>query len=403
MPPNRVDRFPLSLLSSPAMDRLHVLGATPAAIGGGCGVARCRSAPWSRSAPPPRLATGSGGMTSIRSRGPSSDSGRRGTPESSSPFNLTGWRGFLRMGASNRHGWSGDRRSRRRRVAGRDAARNGTPRGPTWWSCASTWLDRPDADAALAGRSRPVDRHLPRRLGRRPVPGQRSRAPGDPDPGAGAGRRLRRPRVEGAPRRARALAGRRREPASCCRATTSTASRPTWPTACATCAGYGTGVVKVAVTARTLRRRCCRSSPSAGPAATPAQRTVVIAMGTPGIATRVLPEHVGSCWTYGGNGVAPGQVTVDRLRDEFRVGARRRVDAGLRRRRPARSAIRCRRPCTTPRSPRPASTASTCRARRPTSTTSSPSPTCLGIAGASVTAPLQGGRARASGGAGAAR
>ena len=64
----------------------------------------------------------------------------------------------------------------------------------------------------------------------------------------------------------------------------------------------------------------CRSSRSAGLDATPGQRTVVIAMGTPGLATRVLPEHVGSCWTYGGNGVAPGQVTVDRLRDEFRVG-----------------------------------------------------------------------------------
>ena len=31
MPPNRVDRLPLSLLSSPAMDRLHVLGASAAA------------------------------------------------------------------------------------------------------------------------------------------------------------------------------------------------------------------------------------------------------------------------------------------------------------------------------------------------------------------------------------
>jgi len=82
---------------------------------------------------------------------------------------------------------------------------------------------------------------------------------------------------------------------------------------------HGTGVVKIAVTAKTLRDalpviaigRAGRDG---------AQRTVVIAMGTPGIATRVLPEHVGSCWTYGGNGVAPGQVTVDRLRDEFRVG-----------------------------------------------------------------------------------
>ena len=82
---------------------------------------------------------------------------------------------------------------------------------------------------------------------------------------------------------------------------------------------HGTAVVKVAVTAKTLRDALPviavgRAGRDAG------QRTVVIAMGTPGLATRVLPEHVGSCWTYGGNGVAPGQVTVDRLRDEFRVG-----------------------------------------------------------------------------------
>ncbi len=82
---------------------------------------------------------------------------------------------------------------------------------------------------------------------------------------------------------------------------------------------HGTGVVKIAVTAKTLRDAlpviAIGREGRGG-----AQRTVVIAMGTPGIATRVLPEHVGSCWTYGGNGVAPGQVTVDRLRDEFRVG-----------------------------------------------------------------------------------
>jgi 3-dehydroquinate dehydratase/shikimate dehydrogenase len=82
---------------------------------------------------------------------------------------------------------------------------------------------------------------------------------------------------------------------------------------------YGTAFVKVAVTAKTLRDalpviavgRAGRGE---------RQGTIVIAMGTPGLATRVLPEHVGSCWTYGGNGVAPGQVSVDRLRDEFRVG-----------------------------------------------------------------------------------
>jgi 3-dehydroquinate dehydratase/shikimate dehydrogenase len=83
---------------------------------------------------------------------------------------------------------------------------------------------------------------------------------------------------------------------------------------------FGTGLVKVAVTAASLRDALPLIAIGRA-AAREAQPIVVIAMGTPGIATRVLPAHVGSAWTYGGNGVAPGQVTVDRLRDEFRVGA----------------------------------------------------------------------------------
>jgi 3-dehydroquinate dehydratase/shikimate dehydrogenase len=82
---------------------------------------------------------------------------------------------------------------------------------------------------------------------------------------------------------------------------------------------HGTAIVKIAATAAALRDTLPviavgRASRDAG------ERTVVIAMGMPGVATRVLPEHVGSCWTYGGDGVAPGQISVDRLRDEFRVG-----------------------------------------------------------------------------------
>jgi 3-dehydroquinate dehydratase / shikimate dehydrogenase len=82
---------------------------------------------------------------------------------------------------------------------------------------------------------------------------------------------------------------------------------------------HGTGIVKVAAAAKRLRDALPliavgRAGRDAG------ERTVVIAMGMPGVATRVLPEHVGSCWTYGGDGVAPGQVSVDRLRDEFRIG-----------------------------------------------------------------------------------
>jgi 3-dehydroquinate dehydratase/shikimate dehydrogenase len=49
------------------------------------------------------------------------------------------------------------------------------------------------------------------------------------------------------------------------------------------------------------------------------QQTVLIGMGPAGIPSRVLPIRFGSCWTYGGAAVAPGQVTVSRLADEFHV------------------------------------------------------------------------------------
>ena len=82
---------------------------------------------------------------------------------------------------------------------------------------------------------------------------------------------------------------------------------------------FGTGLVKIAVKAATLRDALPVIALGRAGGAQP-QPTVVIAMGMPGVATRVLPAHVGSAWTYGGDGVAPGQVSVDRLRDEFRVG-----------------------------------------------------------------------------------
>jgi 3-dehydroquinate dehydratase/shikimate dehydrogenase len=47
--------------------------------------------------------------------------------------------------------------------------------------------------------------------------------------------------------------------------------------------------------------------------------TVLIAMGEPGIPTRVLPTRFGSCWSYAGDGVAPGQIPIDRLVQEFRI------------------------------------------------------------------------------------
>ncbi len=43
-------------------------------------------------------------------------------------------------------------------------------------------------------------------------------------------------------------------------------------------------------------------------------------MGAPGLITRILPGRFDSAWTYGGDGVAPGQVPIARLREEFRFG-----------------------------------------------------------------------------------
>jgi 3-dehydroquinate dehydratase/shikimate dehydrogenase len=44
---------------------------------------------------------------------------------------------------------------------------------------------------------------------------------------------------------------------------------------------------------------------------------VVVAMGECGIASRVLASQFGSSWTYGGDAVAPGQISVRMLRDQF--------------------------------------------------------------------------------------
>ena len=48
---------------------------------------------------------------------------------------------------------------------------------------------------------------------------------------------------------------------------------------------------------------------------------IVIGMGPAGIPSRVLPDRFGSCWTYAGQGVAPGQLELSQMLDEFRVRA----------------------------------------------------------------------------------
>ena len=76
-------------------------------------------------------------------------------------------------------------------------------------------------------------------------------------------------------------------------------------------------VLKVAVTVRRLAE-CVRLAAVA--ARHPGRRLVVIGMGEAGTVTRVLPGRFGSCWTYAGDRVAPGQIDLDRLLTEFRFG-----------------------------------------------------------------------------------
>ena len=45
---------------------------------------------------------------------------------------------------------------------------------------------------------------------------------------------------------------------------------------------------------------------------------VVIGMGEAGVPTRLLATRFGSRWTYGGNGIAPGQMPAARMVEEFR-------------------------------------------------------------------------------------
>ena len=83
----------------------------------------------------------------------------------------------------------------------------------------------------------------------------------------------------------------------------------------------GAEVVKLAVTAHSLRD--CLTLREIG------KNTRVpmslIAMGEAGLASRVLAGWMGSCWTYAGDGVAPGQIPARRMQDEYRfrrIGAR---------------------------------------------------------------------------------
>ena len=85
--------------------------------------------------------------------------------------------------------------------------------------------------------------------------------------------------------------------------------------------GSGAEVVKIAVAASRLSD-CLRLRAIGQQTRVPVS---LIAMGEAGIPSRVLASWMGSCWTYAGEGIAPGQISERRMHDEFRfrrIGAR---------------------------------------------------------------------------------
>jgi len=78
--------------------------------------------------------------------------------------------------------------------------------------------------------------------------------------------------------------------------------------------GSGAEVIKLAITPQRLTD--CLALRAIGQAAH--VPVVLIGMGDAGIATRVLAAWFGSCWTYAGDNVAPGQIDVSRMHAEFR-------------------------------------------------------------------------------------
>ena len=86
----------------------------------------------------------------------------------------------------------------------------------------------------------------------------------------------------------------------------------------------GAEVVKLAATAHALRD--CLTLREIGKSTRVPM--ALVAMGEAGLASRVLASWMGSCWTYAGDGAAPGQLPVKRMHEEYRfrrIGARTAV------------------------------------------------------------------------------
>lgn len=83
----------------------------------------------------------------------------------------------------------------------------------------------------------------------------------------------------------------------------------------------GAEVVKVAAAVTSLREALHVMSIGTAAGGAPGRgRHVLVAMGPAGVASRLLAGRYGSCWTYAGDGVAPGQIDLARMRNQFRAG-----------------------------------------------------------------------------------
>jgi 3-dehydroquinate dehydratase/shikimate dehydrogenase len=80
--------------------------------------------------------------------------------------------------------------------------------------------------------------------------------------------------------------------------------------------GTGAAVVKMAVRSRSAGDvvRLLRLGRAGR-----GERLVLVGMGPAGVPTRLLPGHFGSCWTYAGEAVAPGQVCLSEMVHRYRV------------------------------------------------------------------------------------
>jgi 3-dehydroquinate dehydratase / shikimate dehydrogenase len=93
----------------------------------------------------------------------------------------------------------------------------------------------------------------------------------------------------------------------------------------------GAEVIKIAVAAGRLTDALALMELARHPAVADADEMdghVLLAMGPPGVATRILAARLRNRWTYAGDAVAPGQMPAARLLSEFRF-RRIRPDAAL--------------------------------------------------------------------------